>query len=66
MPVSVARGTIGYTTPEMISGSFGIVSSKSDVYSFGLLLLEMVGGRRNEDPRAANGSQVYYPVWVYN
>ncbi|CAO2193341.1 unnamed protein product [Urochloa humidicola] len=31
-----------------------------------MLLLEMVGGRRNADPHAENSSQIYYPSWVYN
>uniref|UniRef100_A0A0D3EIY9 Protein kinase domain-containing protein n=1 Tax=Oryza barthii TaxID=65489 RepID=A0A0D3EIY9_9ORYZ len=65
VPVSVARGTVGYIAPEMISRSFGVISSKSDVYSFGMLLLEMAGGRRNADPNAANSSQAYYPSRVY-
>ncbi|CAL4964797.1 unnamed protein product [Urochloa decumbens] len=66
MPMSAARGTIGYIAPEMISRSFGVISAKSDVYSFGMLLLEMVGGRRNADPHAESSSQIYYPSWVYN
>ncbi|KAF7026867.1 hypothetical protein CFC21_038952 [Triticum aestivum] len=66
VPLSVLRGTIGYIAPEMISRSFGVISSKSDVYSFGMLLLEMAGGRRNADPNAANSSQSYYPSWVYD
>ncbi|KAG8050655.1 hypothetical protein GUJ93_ZPchr0009g148 [Zizania palustris] len=66
VPVSSARGTIGYIAPEMISRSFGVISSKSDVYSFGMLLLEMAGGRRNADPNAANSSQAYYPSRVYS
>ncbi|KAM3198490.1 hypothetical protein ACQJBY_073558 [Aegilops geniculata] len=65
LPVSAARGTVGYIAPEMVSRSFGAISSKSDVYSFGMLLLEMAGGRRNVDPRASR-SQTYYPAWVYN
>jgi serine/threonine protein kinase len=65
LPVSAARGTVGYIAPEMISRSFGSISSKSDVYSFGMLLLEMAGGRRNVDPQASR-SQTYYPAWVYN
>ncbi|CAD6238202.1 unnamed protein product [Miscanthus lutarioriparius] len=60
------RGTIGYIAPEMVSRSFGTISSKSDVYSFGMLLLEMAGGRRNADKNAANSSQAYYPAWVYD
>jgi serine/threonine protein kinase len=66
VPLSVLRGTVGYIAPEMISRSFGVISSKSDVYSFGMLLLEMAGGRRNSDPDAANSSQAYYPSWVYD
>ena len=60
------RGTIGYIAPEMVSRSFGLISSKSDVYSFGMLLLEMTGGRRNADPHAGSSSQAYYPSWVYS
>uniref|UniRef100_A0ACD5VP80 Uncharacterized protein n=1 Tax=Avena sativa TaxID=4498 RepID=A0ACD5VP80_AVESA len=66
IPLSAMRGTVGYIAPEMISRSFGIVSSKSDVYSFGMLLLEMAGGRRNADPSAGTSSQGYYPSWVYD
>uniref|UniRef100_A0A0E0JDC1 Protein kinase domain-containing protein n=1 Tax=Oryza punctata TaxID=4537 RepID=A0A0E0JDC1_ORYPU len=65
VPVSAARGTVEYIAPEMISRSFGAISSKSDVYSFGMLLLEMAGGRRNADPNAENSSQAYYPSRVY-
>lgn len=66
VPLSALRGTVGYIAPEMISRSFGVISSKSDVYSFGMLLLEMAGGRRNADPNTANSSQAYYPAWVYD
>nr|BAK07670.1 predicted protein [Hordeum vulgare subsp. vulgare] len=66
VPSNALRGTVGYIAPEMISRSFGAISSKSDVYSFGMLLLEMAGGRRNADPNAANSSQAYYPSWVYD
>ncbi|CAO2208440.1 unnamed protein product [Urochloa humidicola] len=66
VPASALRGTIGYIAPEMISRSFGAISSKSDVYSFGMLLLEMAGGRRNVDESAANSSQAYFPSWVYD
>uniref|UniRef100_A0A0E0MQM0 Protein kinase domain-containing protein n=1 Tax=Oryza rufipogon TaxID=4529 RepID=A0A0E0MQM0_ORYRU len=65
VPVSAARGTVGYIAPEMISRGFGAISSKSDVYSFGMLLLEMAGGRRNADPNAENSRQAYYPSRVY-
>ncbi|CAL9005723.1 unnamed protein product [Prunus brigantina] len=51
---ALARWTMGYIAPEVLSRNFGHVSYKSDVYSFGMLLLEMVGGRTN------------YPEWIYN
>ncbi|VAH12286.1 unnamed protein product [Triticum turgidum subsp. durum] len=66
VPLSAMRGTVGYIAPEMISRSFGVISSKSDVYSFGMLLLEMAGGRRNADPNMGSSSQAYYPAWVYD
>ncbi|XP_043694224.1 rust resistance kinase Lr10-like [Telopea speciosissima] len=60
------RGTIGYIAPEVFSRSFGHVSHKSDVYSFGIMLLEMVGGRKNIDNTVENTSQVYFSQWIYN
>ncbi|XP_010275239.1 PREDICTED: rust resistance kinase Lr10-like isoform X2 [Nelumbo nucifera] len=64
--MTAARGTMGYIAPEVFSRNFGNVSYKSDVYSFGMLLLEMVGGRKNIDLRAERTSQVYFPEWIYN
>ena len=42
------------------------MSRKSDIYSFGMLLLEMVGGRKNIDVTVENTSGVYFPEWIYN
>ncbi|KAL6321095.1 hypothetical protein AAG906_012867 [Vitis piasezkii] len=64
--MTIARGTIGYIAPEVLSRNFGNVSYKSDVYSFGMLLLEMVGGRKNIDVSVESTSQVYFPEWIYN
>ncbi|GFP91889.1 glycerophosphodiester phosphodiesterase protein kinase domain-containing gdpdl2 [Phtheirospermum japonicum] len=64
--MTAARGTMGYIAPEVLSRIFGRVSHKSDVYSFGMLLLEMVGGRKNIDTNYINTSQVYFPQWIYN
>ncbi|XP_034710490.1 rust resistance kinase Lr10-like [Vitis riparia] len=64
--MTTARGTIGYIAPEVLSRNFGNVSYKSDIYSFGILLLEMVGGRKNIDVTMEKTSQVYFPEWVYN
>ncbi|KAB2031452.1 hypothetical protein ES319_D05G305700v1 [Gossypium barbadense] len=64
--MTAARGTMGYIAPEVLSRNFGNVSYKSDVYSFGMMLLEMVGGRKNIDVKVEHMSQVYFPEWVYN
>ncbi|XP_042462136.1 LEAF RUST 10 DISEASE-RESISTANCE LOCUS RECEPTOR-LIKE PROTEIN KINASE-like 2.1 [Zingiber officinale] len=60
-----ARGTIGFIAPEVISRNFGSVSTKSDVYSYGMMILEMVGGRKNVKTCAERSSEVYFPHWVY-
>jgi serine/threonine protein kinase len=64
--MTTARGTMGYIAPEVFSRNFGNVSSKVDVYSFGILLLEIVGGRKNVDVTVDNTSEVYFPEWIYN
>jgi len=64
--LSDARGTMGYVAPEMWSRNFGRVSHKSDVYSYGMMLLEMVGGRKNINGEASHTSEVYFPHWAYN
>ncbi|XP_050265766.1 rust resistance kinase Lr10-like isoform X4 [Quercus robur] len=64
--MTTARGTMGYIAPEVFSRNFGSVSYKSNIYSFGILLLEMVGGRKNVDVTMENTSQIYFPEWIYN
>ncbi|KAM3258536.1 hypothetical protein ACQJBY_050350 [Aegilops geniculata] len=59
------RGTVGFIAPEVFSRRFGIVSTKSDVYSFGMVLLEMVGGRKNLRESVERESEVYFPDWVH-
>ncbi|XP_031256856.1 PR5-like receptor kinase, partial [Pistacia vera] len=61
-----ARGTIGYIAPEVVSRNFGEVSHKSDVYSYGMMVLEMVGGRKNVDVGVDRTSEIYFPHWIYN
>jgi serine/threonine protein kinase len=60
-----ARGTIGYIAPEVFSRNFGGVSHKSDVYSYGMMILEMVGGRKNINVGVSNTSEIYFPHWIY-
>ncbi|XP_017970430.1 PREDICTED: rust resistance kinase Lr10 [Theobroma cacao] len=59
-----ARGTAGYIAPEVFCRAFGGVSHKSDVYSFGMMVLEMVGGRRNINVEADRTSDIYFPRWI--
>ncbi|CAN1751361.1 G-type lectin S-receptor-like serine/threonine-protein kinase At5g24080 [Linum perenne] len=45
--VTMVRGTRGYLAPEWVSNR--PITVKADVYSYGMLLLEIIGGRRNLD-----------------
>nr|XP_024929664.2 LEAF RUST 10 DISEASE-RESISTANCE LOCUS RECEPTOR-LIKE PROTEIN KINASE-like 2.4 [Ziziphus jujuba var. spinosa] len=60
-----ARGTIGYIALEVSNRNFGGVSYKSDVCSYGMMILEMVGGRRNIKVGVTNTSEIYFPHWIY-
>uniref|UniRef100_A0ACD5WQC9 Uncharacterized protein n=1 Tax=Avena sativa TaxID=4498 RepID=A0ACD5WQC9_AVESA len=60
------RGTVGFIAPEVFSRRFGAVSTKSDVYSFGMVLLEMVGGRKNLSSSVERESEVYFPNWIHD
>ncbi|KAL2318522.1 hypothetical protein Fmac_032398 [Flemingia macrophylla] len=64
--ITAARGTLGYIAPEVFSRNFGNASYKSDIYSYGMLLLEMVGGRKNVDMSSAQNFHVLYPDWIHN
>uniref|UniRef100_F6H855 Protein kinase domain-containing protein n=1 Tax=Vitis vinifera TaxID=29760 RepID=F6H855_VITVI len=64
--VTAARGTLGYIAPELFYKNVGGVSFKADVYSFGMLLLEMVGKRKNVNAFAEHSSQIYFPSWIYD
>ncbi|RYR14923.1 hypothetical protein Ahy_B04g071640 [Arachis hypogaea] len=59
------RGTIGYIAPEVFSRINGSVLHKSNVYSYGMLILEMVGGRKNYENRRSNSSEMYFSDWIY-
>ncbi|MBA0733522.1 hypothetical protein Gogos_017525 [Gossypium gossypioides] len=61
-----ARGTIRYIAPELVYKNFGRISYKADVYSFGMLLMEMVGRRKNVNRLADHASQIYFPSWIYD
>ncbi|PRQ56226.1 putative glycerophosphodiester phosphodiesterase, protein kinase RLK-Pelle-LRK10L-2 family [Rosa chinensis] len=64
--MTTARGPMGYIAPEVFSRNLGNVSYKSDVYSYGMVLLEIVGRRKNIGSTTENTNEVYYPEWIYN
>ncbi|XP_012570617.2 rust resistance kinase Lr10-like isoform X2 [Cicer arietinum] len=66
--MTAAKGTLGYMAPEVFSRNFGNVSYKSDIYSYGMLLLEIVGGRKNTSTKTTTSEenfQVLYPDWIH-
>ncbi|MCL7027964.1 hypothetical protein MKW94_026420 [Papaver nudicaule] len=56
------RGTRGYLAPEWVANL--PITSKSDVYSYGMVLLEIVGGRRNFEVSEETGG-LRFSVWAY-
>ncbi|KAL3731446.1 hypothetical protein ACJRO7_028340 [Eucalyptus globulus] len=60
-----ARGTAGYIAPELVIRNIGGVSHKSDVYSYGMMVLEMVGGRKNVEVGVDRTSEIYFPLWIH-
>ncbi|XVF79223.1 hypothetical protein PTKIN_Ptkin14bG0203300 [Pterospermum kingtungense] len=64
--LTAARGTIGYIAPELIYKNIGGISYKADVYSFGMLVMEMIGKRKNLNAFAEHTSQIYFPTWIYD
>ncbi|KAK8527563.1 hypothetical protein V6N12_054769 [Hibiscus sabdariffa] len=58
--LTAARGTIGYIAPELVYKNIGGVSHKADVYSFGMLLLEMVGRRKNMKSVVEESCQIHF------
>ncbi|CBI22598.3 unnamed protein product, partial [Vitis vinifera] len=60
--VTMVRGTRGYLAPEWVSNR--PITVKADVYSYGMLLLEIVGGRRNLD-MTFDAEDFFYPGWAF-
>ncbi|KAK3427695.1 hypothetical protein EUGRSUZ_F03871 [Eucalyptus grandis] len=56
------RGTRGYLAPEWIKNN--PISEKSDVYSYGVVLLEIIGGRKNYDP-AESSEKTLFPSYAF-
>nr|XP_043627970.1 rust resistance kinase Lr10-like [Erigeron canadensis] len=57
-------GTLAYTAPELHK-EFSPVTNKCDVYSFGLLLLEIIGRRRNYIPDTSNNIKELLINWAW-
>ncbi|CAM8964111.1 unnamed protein product [Rhodiola kirilowii] len=56
------RGTRGYLAPEWITNY--AISEKSDVYSYGMVLLEIMGGRKNFDPTMSS-EKSHFPTFAF-
>lgn len=55
-------GTRGYLAPEWLANL--PITSKSDVFSYGMVLLELVGGRRNFDI-SSNSGRRKFSTWAF-
>lgn len=60
--VTVMRGTPGYMAPESFLRM--PITDKSDVFSYGMVLLELVGGRKNLSLAARSEDEWYFPAWA--
>lgn len=59
---TTVRGTRGYLAPEWIANH--AISEKSDVFSFGMVLLEIIGGRKNYDPKET-AQKAHFPSYAF-
>ncbi|KAL5727161.1 non-specific serine/threonine protein kinase [Ranunculus cassubicifolius] len=60
--VTMVRGTRGYLAPEWVSNR--PITVKADVYSYGMLLLEIIGGRRNFD-MSLDAEEFFFPGYAF-
>ena len=60
--VTAMRGTPGYMAPEWFLNL--PITEKSDVFSYGMLLLELVGGRKNLNLAMGSEDGWYFPAWA--
>ncbi|KAH7424528.1 hypothetical protein KP509_11G012800 [Ceratopteris richardii] len=58
--VMAMRGTPGYMAPEWFHNL--PITDKSDVFSYGMVLLELVGGRKNLNTAAETSEEWYLPA----
>jgi len=63
--LTAARGIMGYIAPELLYKNIRGVSYKADVYSFGMLLMDIIGRKKNLSELIEDASQIYFPSWAY-
>ncbi|CAL5361507.1 unnamed protein product [Camellia sinensis] len=59
---TMVRGTRGYLAPEWIMNY--AISEKSDVYSFGMVVMEVIGGRKNYVP-GESLEKAHFPSYAF-
>ncbi|KAG6670697.1 hypothetical protein I3843_Q044900 [Carya illinoinensis] len=62
--LTAVRETLGYMAPELCYKNIGSISYKADVYNFGMLLMDMMGKRKNLNAIVDQSSQ-YFPTCIY-
>ena len=60
--MTAMRGTPGYMAPEWFLNL--PITEKSDVFSYGMVLLELVGGRKNLNLAMGSEDGWYFPAWA--
>ncbi|KAL1184395.1 hypothetical protein V6Z11_A01G041100 [Gossypium hirsutum] len=59
-------GALQYIAPELVYKNLRGISYKANLYSFRMLVMEMVGRRKNLNAFSDHTSQLYFPSWSYN
>ncbi|KAH9293359.1 hypothetical protein KI387_041433, partial [Taxus chinensis] len=60
--ITMVRGTRGYLAPEWVTNR--PITVKADVYSYGMVILEIIGGRRNLDI-SLGAEKFFFPGWAF-
>jgi serine/threonine protein kinase len=60
--ITAMRGTPGYMAPEWFLNL--PITEKSDIFSYGMVLLELVGGRKNLNLAMGSEDGWYFPAWA--
>ncbi|KAL3751339.1 hypothetical protein ACJRO7_012200 [Eucalyptus globulus] len=60
-----ARGTAGFIAPEVFCRNVGGITQKSNVYTFGMIVLGLVGGRKNIVTGVERTGGIDFPCWIH-